>query len=98
MKAVPRPLSGRAIELRLKKHTNSPWRYSRKRLRLVRRWGTFKDAIAFVNRVARLAQELDHHPDMDVRYTVVRLTLWTHDVGGVTSRDFELVEALSKSG
>jgi 4a-hydroxytetrahydrobiopterin dehydratase len=46
--------------------------------------------VAFVNRVARLAEEADHHPDVDIRYDKVRLGLSTHSAGGLTSRDFDL--------
>lgn len=50
----------------------------------------FAEAIAFVNRVAELAEGMDHHPDIDIRYSKVTLTLSTHDAGGLTDRDFSL--------
>lgn len=53
---------------------------------------SFRSAIVFVNRVATLADEHDHHPDIDVRYDRVYLTLSTHDAGGVTKKDLELAE------
>ena len=52
--------------------------------------GTFAQAIAFVNRVAALAEEADHHPDILVQYDRVTLTLSSHDAGGLTERDFRL--------
>jgi 4a-hydroxytetrahydrobiopterin dehydratase len=51
------------------------------------RFASFSDAIAFVNRVADLAERENHHPDIDVRYTSVVLRWWTHTAGGVTDRD-----------
>jgi 4a-hydroxytetrahydrobiopterin dehydratase len=54
----------------------------------------FADGIAFVNRVARIADEMDHHPDIDIRYTKVTMTLSTHDAGGVTKTDFTLAERI----
>lgn len=51
---------------------------------------TFADAIAFVNRVAKLADAADHHPDIDIRYTKVTLALSTHDAGGITQADLDL--------
>jgi 4a-hydroxytetrahydrobiopterin dehydratase len=54
----------------------------------------FKDAIAFVNRVAALADAMDHHPDIDIRYSKVTLTLTTHDAGGLTGRDFALAQSI----
>ncbi len=50
----------------------------------------FKHAVAFVNRVAEHAEAMDHHPDIDIRYSKVTLTLSTHDAGGLTARDFDL--------
>ena len=53
----------------------------------------FKDfpaAIKFVNAVARLAEKAWHHPDIDIRWNKVTLTLSTHDEGGLTQKDFDL--------
>jgi 4a-hydroxytetrahydrobiopterin dehydratase len=50
----------------------------------------FPSAIAFVRRVAEAAERADHHPDIDVRYDRVTLTLSTHSVGGLTAADFDL--------
>ena len=55
---------------------------------------SFRDAIVFVNRVACLADESDHHPDIDIRHTTVILTLATHDAGGLTERDLKLAEGV----
>jgi 4a-hydroxytetrahydrobiopterin dehydratase len=52
----------------------------------------FADGIAFVGRVAKIADEMDHHPDIDIRYTKVTMTLSTHDAGGITKSDLELAE------
>ncbi len=51
---------------------------------------TFPGAIAFVGRVAVLAEAADHHPDLDIRYRKVRVALTTHDSGGLTAKDMEL--------
>jgi len=50
----------------------------------------FLDSIAFVNRIARKAQKLNHHPDIDIRFNKVTLKLTTHDQGGLTEKDFSL--------
>jgi 4a-hydroxytetrahydrobiopterin dehydratase len=55
---------------------------------------SFRDSIVFVNRVATLADEFDHHPDIDIRYTTVTLTLSTHDAGGITEKDLDLAEQI----
>jgi len=54
----------------------------------------FADGIAFVGRAARIADEMDHHPDIDIRYSKVTLTLSTHDSGGITQKDIDLARAI----
>ena len=61
----------------------------------------FKDfpaAIKFVNAVAKLAEKAWHHPDIDIRWNKVSLTLTTHDVGGLTERDFKLAKQFDRQG
>jgi 4a-hydroxytetrahydrobiopterin dehydratase len=55
---------------------------------------TFPAAIAFVSRIAEAAEGMDHHPDIDIRYTKVMCTLSTHSAGGITQKDFKLAEAI----
>jgi 4a-hydroxytetrahydrobiopterin dehydratase len=50
----------------------------------------FRAAIAFVNRVAELAESENHHPDIRISYKRVTLRWWTHTAGGITDRDREL--------
>jgi 4a-hydroxytetrahydrobiopterin dehydratase len=54
------------------------------------RFPSFAAAIAFVDKVAAIADAADHHPDILVRYDRVTLTSSTHDAGGLTERDFAL--------
>jgi len=49
-------------------------------------------AIAFVNRVAAVAEAANHHPDIDIRWNKVTLHLTTHDQGGLSEKDFLLAE------
>ena len=51
---------------------------------------TFADGIDFVQRVARAADRMNHHPDIDIRYTKITCTLSTHDAGGITESDLSL--------
>lgn len=55
---------------------------------------SFRDSIVFVNRVATLADTANHHPDIDVRYDSVTISLSTHDAGGITEKDLELAEQI----
>lgn len=59
----------------------------------------FKDfvaALAFVNRVGQAAEQAGHHPDIDIRYSRVRLALVTHSAGGLTEMDFDLAAQIQK--
>jgi 4a-hydroxytetrahydrobiopterin dehydratase len=53
--------------------------------------------MAFVNRVAEIAEAAGHHPDIDVRYNHVLLGLVSHDAGGITTRDAAMASQLSKA-
>lgn len=57
----------------------------------------FLAGIAFVARVAQAAEEANHHPDVDIRYTSITCALSTHDAGGITSRDVELAMAIDRT-
>ena len=50
----------------------------------------FIDSIGFVNKVAILAEKADHHPDILIQYSTVKITLSTHSEGGITEKDFGL--------
>lgn len=52
----------------------------------------FREALAFVNEVGRLAEEERHHPDIAIHYNKVTVRWWTHTAGGVTERDRDLAE------
>ena len=51
---------------------------------------SFPAAIAFVGRLAEVAEAENHHPDIDIRYRRVRVRWTTHSAGGITERDREL--------
>jgi 4a-hydroxytetrahydrobiopterin dehydratase len=68
----------------------SGWVRAGAEIRKEYRFADFKGAMAFVNRVAGLAEESDHHPDIVINYNKVALTLTSHDTGGLTDRDFRL--------
>lgn len=59
-------------------------------------FGNFRSAIEFVNKVADLAEEEEHHPDIFIFYNKVRLVLSTHKVGGLSGKDFVLAEKIER--
>lgn len=54
----------------------------------------FADGVRFVDDVAKLADSMNHHPDIDIRYTKVAFSLSTHDAGGITQHDLDLAKAI----
>ena len=68
----------------------SGWKYKANAIRKEYQFSSFRDSIVFVNRIASIADDLNHHPDIDVRYDKVALTITTHDAGGVTEKDLAL--------
>ena len=56
----------------------------------------FPDGIAFIAKVANIAESMNHHPDIDIRYTKVHFVLSTHDAGGITAKDLELAKAIEE--
>lgn len=56
----------------------------------------FVAAMAFVNRMAALAEEQRHHPDFCVQFGRVEVTIWTHSLGGLSENDFILAARIDK--
>jgi 4a-hydroxytetrahydrobiopterin dehydratase len=65
---------------------------------LVRTWQfpSFRRALEFMNHVAALLEKTDHYPDLIVTYRTVRIEMSTHDVGGLTERDFSLIAEINE--
>jgi 4a-hydroxytetrahydrobiopterin dehydratase len=72
------------------------WRRLFDTLRARYRTGDFATGLQLVTRIGELAEAANHHPDVDLRYPTVAVVLWSHDAGGVTSRDVELARQISQ--
>ncbi|QJR34091.1 4a-hydroxytetrahydrobiopterin dehydratase [Gemmatimonas groenlandica] len=72
--------------------------WSRKGDTLVKSYhfATFPAGVAFIAQVADIAEAMQHHPDIDIRYTKVHFSLSTHDAGGITPKDFDLARAIEE--
>ena len=85
-------LSDAEIESRLRRLAG--WERRGDEIRRTFSFPDFAGALAFVNRVGKLAEAMTHHPDIDIRYSRVTLALTTHDAGGLTANDFDLAEKI----
>jgi 4a-hydroxytetrahydrobiopterin dehydratase len=76
----------------IKLHLQAVPNWSKRAQTIIRtfKFDGFLKGIDFVYQVARKAQKMNHHPDMDIRFDQVTLTLTTHDDGGITEKDFSL--------
>ncbi len=70
------------------------WSYAEGTITKEFKFKSFRDSIVFVNRVASIADDADHHPDMTIRYNRVTIGLTTHDSGGVTQLDLDIAKAI----
>ncbi len=72
------------------------WRQNGTAIQRIFEFPDFKAAMAFVNRIAGAAEEANHHPDIDIRYNKVTMSLVSHDSGGVTERDVKMAERINQ--
>ncbi len=70
------------------------WELEKKHIERTFEFDDFSEAIDFVNSVAEVSEEEEHHPDIDIRDSKVRLILSTHSKGGLTDLDFGLAERI----
>jgi 4a-hydroxytetrahydrobiopterin dehydratase len=72
------------------------WSYVEGHLKKTYQFDDFKASLVFVNRVADLAENANHHPDILIQYNKVSLSLRSHDENGITGKDFSLAEEIEK--
>jgi len=88
----PELLDDPAIESRLCELPG--WRLDDSTIRREYIFMDFAEALAFVNAVGELAEKANHHPDIDIRWNKVILSLSSHSMGGLTDLDFSLAEKI----
>ena len=93
--AVPKPLDKESLNGWLE--AQNGWNKDGNAIAKEYKFPNFRAAIVFLNRVAGLADDMNHHPDIDIRYDKVKLRLSSHDAGGVTDRDLKLARAVDHS-
>src|SRR5688572_18679825 len=82
------------IDAELKKL--SGWSYNGQSIERTFTHDSFLEAIAFVNRVAVVAERFNHHPDFDISFKRVILRLWTHKMNAVTRADLTVAAEIDK--
>ena len=85
-----------AADLTAARSTIPDWQLAGDTLTRTVTCASFRAAIALVNAVADVAEERDHHPDIDIRWRTVRFTLTTHSAGGLTEQDPALATAIDQ--
>jgi len=90
--ARPTKLSDTEIQSRL--GALPDWKVDQGKLFREFRFADFKQAFAFMTRVAAVADQMDHHPEWFNVFNKVRVHLGTHDAGGITDLDFKLASAM----
>jgi 4a-hydroxytetrahydrobiopterin dehydratase len=88
-------LSKLEVSDRLKKLKG--WRLDADTIKKDYQFPSFPKAIKFVNKVAEISEEADHHPDILISFRKVTLSLSTHDERGITQKDFRLAEQLQEA-
>ena len=87
--STPRPAPASA-QFQAELATIPQWQRNGQTISRTYEFEDFVAAMKFVNAVAGLAEQVQHHPDIDVRWNKVTLALTTHDAGGLTQKDFAL--------
>ena len=87
-------LNDRDIQARMQ--TIPDWTLEGKQITCLRTFKNFIDAIAFVNKLVDPAEAAGHHPDLEISYNKVKISLTSHDAGGLTEKDFSMAQTLSR--
>jgi 4a-hydroxytetrahydrobiopterin dehydratase len=87
-------LGSEAIAAELARHPG--WSYDGEAIVRTFDRGDFNGSLAFVNAVAAAANRLDHHPDIAIAWNEVTIRTSSHDVKGISARDFALIAAIEK--
>jgi 4a-hydroxytetrahydrobiopterin dehydratase len=88
-------LTAQAIEQQLQ--TLPGWELNDGAISKLFRFNEFLEGIDFVNRVSRIAEAADHHPDIHINYTRVTFVCSTHSEGGVTDKDISLAREIEEA-
>ncbi|MBF2064459.1 MAG: 4a-hydroxytetrahydrobiopterin dehydratase [Calothrix sp. C42_A2020_038] len=83
-------------EIQQRSQALNGWSIEGSTLRTTRKFQNFIQAIEFVNKLVEPAESAGHHPDIEISYNKVKISLTTHDAGGLTEKDFDLAQVISQ--
>jgi 4a-hydroxytetrahydrobiopterin dehydratase len=72
------------------------WGDSKQKLERTFKFKDFNESIDFVNKVAKIAEKQDHHPDIIIKYNEVKISITDHEKGGVSDKCHKLVKSIDK--
>jgi len=72
------------------------WNESKKKLERTFKFKSFDESIDFVNKVAKIAEKQMHHPDIEINYDKVKISITDHEKGGVSEKCHKLVKSIDK--
>lgn len=83
------------VVLRLRLQSLPDWQQQDQQLITTCEFADFVDTVGFVNQLVEPAERLGHHPDLQIRYSRLEISLTTHDAGGLSELDLALAEVIS---
>ena len=83
-------------EIQQKASNLTQWSVEGSKIYCNRNFKDFVQAIEFVNKLVEPAESAGHHPDIEISYNKVKITLTSHDAGGLTAKDFEMAQTISQ--
>lgn len=97
----PKPLTAKTMPLNQTEieqaiQTVPQWQQKEKTITRTFKFKNFVEAIDFVNRLVEPAEASGHHPDVEISYNQVTVSLSSHDAGGLTQKDFDMAKIISK--
>lgn len=81
---------------RLLEESNLGWKNSSNKLSKTFKFNSFNDSIDFVNKVAKIANKQNHHPDMVIKFDKVTISITDHEKGGVSEKCHKFVKAVNE--
>ena len=73
---------------------NKNWQIVKNRLYKHFSFKNFQEALAFINNIGQIAEQMNHHPKITNVYNQVEIELWTHDTNSITDLDYQLAAAI----